>query len=75
MDKINKINGFFNYPLINGYTMDKINGFFNYPLINGYRYGFNGICTCGYPYPLLNQVYYINNLNTIQLLKKKPSML
>jgi len=52
--------------------MDKINRFFNCPLINGYGCGFNGIHTRGYPYPLLSRVNYINDLNTIQLPKKKP---
>jgi len=31
---------------------------------------FNGIHTRGYPYPLLNRVNYINNLNIIQLSEK-----
>jgi len=55
--------------------MDKINGYFYYPLINGYGCGFNGICTCGYPYPLLNRVNYIDNFNNFQLSKQKPSIL
>jgi len=54
--------------------MDKINGYFNYPLINGYGCGFNSIYTRGYPYPLLNQVNYINNLNTFPLPKQKSSV-
>jgi len=53
-------------------SMDKINEYFNYPLIHGYGCGFNGICTRGYPYPLLNRVNYIDNF---QLPKQKPSIL
>jgi len=52
--------------------MDKINGYFNYLLFNGCGCGFNGIRTHGYPYPLLNQVNYINNLITFNFLSKNP---